>query len=199
MKISTLFAAGLAVLAVLSALAVTASAECASCMKEGNWSTSAQNFIEGKPISDEPAAFGPKVVRQTESQFEKNNQASAAAAPEIVLKGINATPAAAIEASPVKITALFGLNSQTEEESAAELQLTATATIKDSTGKEVEKLSLIKSGVNEYSKDWTAGTPGVYSVDIAATSLDGSASFADSLQIVVSAAAANATNSSAPA
>ena len=64
----------------------------------------------------------------------------------------------------------------------------------------MEKLSLIKSGMNEYSKDWTAGAPGVYSVDIAAASLQGTASFANSLQIVVTAAAAaNATESAAGA
>ena len=200
MKILMLFAAGLAVLAALFALAATASAVCSSCMQEGDWSESAQNFIEGKPINEEPIEFGPKAVRKTESQFEKDNEASAAAAPEMVLKSINATPATAVEASPVKITAVFGLSNQTEEGSATELQLTATATIKDSTGKEVEKLSLIKSGMNEYSKDWTAGAPGVYSVDIAAASLQGTASFANSLQIVVTAAAAaNATESAAGA
>jgi len=65
-------------------------------------------------------------------------------------------------------------------------------------GKEVEKLSLIKTSGNEYSKDWNANVPaGIYSVDIAASSLQGAGNFNNVLQIEV-AGSGNATKA-APA
>jgi hypothetical protein len=189
MKNSTLFLICMALLASIVALASFASAECTSCMKEGDWSKSADAFIAGQPISDEPIAFGPKEARKTESQFDKTNAASAASqskTAELILKSINATPALAYSASTVKITAAFALDGSAEEENQAEMQLTATASIKDSTGKEVEKLNLIKESGNEYSKDWKVNVPpGIYSVDIAASSLEGAANFINALQIEV--------------
>jgi hypothetical protein len=171
-------------------------------MKEGDWTASANNFIEGKPTSDVPVEFGPKAVRKTESQFENKTNAAQAAeqsnanaatdaasqsqTAELILKSINVTPALAYSSGTVKITAAFALNGSTEEENQAEMQLTATASIKDSTGKEVEKLSLIKISGNEYSKDWKVNVPsGIYSVDIAASSLDGAGNYVNALQIEV--------------
>jgi hypothetical protein len=171
-------------------------------MKEGDWSQTASNFIEGKPTSDEPAEFGPKVVRKTESQFENNTNAAEETAQsnanadastasqsqtaKLILKSINATPALVNSASAVKITVVFALNGTEEAEDQTEIQLTSTASIKDSTGKEVKKLSLIKKSGNEYSKDWNASVPaGIYSVDIAASSLQGAGNFKDALQIEV--------------
>jgi len=191
MKNSILLLSGMVFLLSIIALASYASAECTSCMKEGEWSDSANAFINGQPISDEPIAFGPKVVRQTSSQFENQNKATdaagqsgAGAAAELILKSINATPAQAYQASTVKITATFALNGSADDQ--AELQLTAAATIKDSTGKEVDKLNLIQTSANEYSKDWTVNVPpGIYSVDIAASSLEAAGSFADATQIEV--------------
>ncbi len=190
MKESILFLICMAFLACIVGLASFASAECSSCMKEGDWSQSANNFIEGKPTSDVPVDFGPKVARKTTSQFDKTNAATDAASQpqtaELILKSINATPALAYSSSTVKITAAFAQNGSTEEENQAEIQLTATASIKDATGKEVEKLNLIKTSGNEYSKDWTVNVPaGVYSVDIAASSLDGAGNFVNALQIEV--------------
>lgn len=202
MKNSTLFLICMAFLATIVALASFASAECASCMKEGDWSQSANNFIEGKPTSDVPTEFGPKAVRKTDSQFEKQPDATqetvgseanatassdaGAAKAEIILRSINATPALVNSASAVKITAVFALNGSEQAENQTEMQLTATASIKDSTGKEVEKLNLIKTSGNEYSNDWIASvSAGIYSVDIAASYLQGSASFNDALQIEV--------------
>ncbi len=102
-------------------------------------------------------------------------------------------------ASAVKITAVFALNGSEQAENQTEIQLTATASIKDSTGKEVEKLSLIKTSGNEYSKDWNASVPaGIYSVDIAASSLQGAGNFNDALQIEV-VGSGNATTDAAPA
>lgn len=179
----------MAFLASIVALASFASAECSSCMKEGDWSQSANAFIAGTPISDEPIAFGPKEARKTESQFDKAEAASAQSqsqTAELILKSINATPALAYSSGTVKITAAFALNGSAEEQNQEELQLTATASIKDSTGKEVEKLNLIKTSYNEYSKDWNVNVPpGIYSVDIAASSLEGAGNFVNALQIEV--------------
>jgi len=190
MKKSTLFLICMAFLASIVALASFASAECASCMKEGDWSNSANNFINGQPTSDEPIAFGPKVVRKTESQFEKTNTDASSENPsandELALRSINATPAQVNFGDAVKIIAAFALNSSTQVENETELQLTATASIKDSTGKEVEKLILIKTSANEYSKEWNANVPaGIYMVDIAASSLQGVGNFVNALQIEV--------------
>jgi hypothetical protein len=199
---NTTFLICMAFLACIVALTSFASAQCASCEKEGDWSVSASNFIEGKPTSDVPAEFGPKAVRKTESQFENKTKAAEETAPssanaaagsasqspiaELILRSINATPALVNSASTVKITAVFALNSSLQAENQTEIQLTATASIKDSTGKEVEKLSLIKTSGNEYSKNWNASVPaGVYSVDIAASSLQGAGNFNNALQIEV--------------
>jgi hypothetical protein len=189
---NTTFLICMAFLACIVALASFASAQCASCEKEGDWSLSASNFIEGKPTSDVPAEFGPKAVRKTESQFENKTKAQSSIA-ELILRSINATPALVNSASTVKITAVFALNGSEQAENQSEIQLTATASIKDSTGKEVEKLSLIKTSGNEYSKNWNASVPaGIYSVDIAASSLQGAGNFNNVLQIEV-AGSGNAT------
>jgi hypothetical protein len=189
MKNATLLLICMAFLASIVALASLASAECTSCMKEGDWTQSANNFIEGKPTSDVPVEFGPKVARKTASQFDKAEAASTESQPqtaELILKSINATPALAYSASTVKITAAFALNGSAEEQNQAEMQLTATASIRDSTGKEVAKLNLIKTSGNEYSKDWNVNVPpGIYSVDIAASSLEGTGNFVNALQIEV--------------
>ena len=196
MKESTLFLICLASLAVIVALSSSAFAGCSSCMKEGDWSQSANAFLEGKTVSDEPVDFGPKAARKTSSQFEDTDDAKASdSSTKIVLQSISATPDA-IEANGIaKITAVFAQNGTTAEDQ-KELQLTATATIKDSTGKEIRKLNLIKSAANEYSNSWAANVPeGVYSVDIAASSLDGASSFIDALQInVISPATSAQTN-----
>jgi outer membrane scaffolding protein for murein synthesis (MipA/OmpV family) len=221
MKNATLFLICMAFLATIVALASFASAQCASCEKEGDWSASASNFIEGKPTSDVQAEFGPRAVRKTESQFENVTKAAgetaagntnvapsseeASSAAELILKSINATPALVNSASAVKITAVFALNGSEQTESQTEIQLTATASIKDSSGKEVGMLSLIKASGNEYSKVWNANVPaGIYSVDIAASSLQGAGKFSSVLQIEVvgsgNGAAENATaNGAAPA
>jgi len=202
MKESTIFLICLASLAVIVALSSSAFAGCSSCMKEGDWSQSADAFLEGKTVSDEPVDFGPKAARQTSSRFENSNDAKASdSSTKIVLQSVNATPDA-IEANGIaKITAVFAQNG-TKAEDQEEMQLTATATIKDSAGKEIRKLNLIKSAANEYSNNWAANVPeGVYSVDIAASSLDGASNFADALQINVTSPATsvqtNATGTAA--
>lgn len=216
MRSSTLLLAGTAILASMTALAFAASGQCASCMKEGDWSQSAASFLEGKPISEEPVEFGPKAVRKTTSQFENKDDASQetkgsntnaasssateAEEAEIVLQSIIATPALALSASPVKITAYFALNDSEQAENQMDILFTGTAIIKNSTGNEVQKLNLNKISGNEYSNDWVANVPaGIYSVDIAVSSPLGSASFNDVLQIDVIGSANAANNITPPA
>ena len=193
MRNSTLLLTGMVFLLSIIALASHATAECTSCVKEGDWSQSANAFISGQPISDEPIPFGPKVARATSSQFESQDkaadaagQSAANATAELILKSIKATPAQAYQASTVKITAAFALNGSTSADDQTQLQLTATATIKDSIGKEVDKLNLIRTSGNEYSKDWTVNVPpGIYSVDIAASSLEAAGNFANAMLVEV--------------
>ena len=193
MKESTIFLICLASLAVIVALSSSAFAGCSSCMKEGDWSQSANAFLEGKTVSDGPVDFGPKAARQTSSQFDNSDDAKASdSSAKIVLQSISATPDAIQANGMTKITAVFAQNGTTADDQ-KELQLTATATIKDSAGKEIRKLNLIKSAANEYSNNWAANVPeGVYSVDIAASSLDGASSFVDALQINVTSPATSA-------
>lgn len=214
----------LAFLMAMAALAFSASAICSTCMQEGDWGQSASNFIEGTPTSDTPQAYGPKAVRETASQFENTSKATpaapatpvsdsnanAAVAPDaasaasvpavaINLASINASPDSVNSGSPVKITAIFSVNSlnQTMNQTgmvnastslAGVALLTASAAIKDGAGKEVGTVNLIKSSGDEYSGYWDAQVPaGVYDANIFASSAQGSGTFNDALQINVKA------------
>ena len=189
MKKSTLILICVAFLMVMTALAFSASALCSSCMQEGDWSNSANSFIEGTPISDVPQAFGPRVVRATTSQFENKSKATqgatgndanaavtpaaATSVPEVAinLKNVNASPDSVNTGSPVKITAVFSVSSSIQSENqtgisnnastspAGETLLTASAVIKNSAGKDVGVVNLAKSSGNEYSGSWNAQVP----------------------------------------
>ena len=189
MKKSTLILICVAFLMVMTALAFSASALCSSCMQEGDWSNSANSFIEGTPISDVPQAFGPRVVRATTSQFENKSKATqgatgndanaavtpaaATSVPEVVinLMSVNASPDSVNTGSPVKITAVFSVSSSIQSENqtgisnnasispADETLLTASAVIKNSAGKDVGVVNLAKSSGNEYSGSWNAQVP----------------------------------------
>jgi hypothetical protein len=218
MKKSTLILVCIAFLMVMTALAFSASALCSSCMQEGDWSNSANSFIEGTPISDVPQAFGPRVVRATTSQFENKSKttqdatgndantavtpAADTSVPEVAINliSVNASPDSVNSGSPVKITALFSVSSSTESENqtgisnnastspAGETLLTASAVIKNSAGKDVGVVNLVKSSGNEYSGSWNAQVPaGVYYASIFASSLQGSGNFNDALKINVAA------------
>jgi len=228
MKDSTLFLVCIAFLMAMTALASSAYAVCSTCVQEGDWSQSASSFLEGKPLSDEPQEFGPRAVRRTTSQFENksndaqeapdsNMGAAATAAANanaskvaINLTSINASPSSVNSGSPVKITAIFSVSSpmqsvnETEIANNAstslddEILLTASAAIKDSTGKDVGNVNLVKSAGNEYSGSWSAQVlPGIYNVNIFASSLQGSGTFNDVLQINVVASGNAATSTPA--
>jgi hypothetical protein len=183
----------MAIMASILVLAGSAHAACSSCAKEADWSETASAFLEGRTMSDEPVAFGPKAARAESSQFEKRTEGSPAAAENasdpgsasIVLQNINADPVVINSTATSKITVAFDINSS-ERTNQGEMQLSANAQIKNSAGGEVAKLPLIRQSAGLYSTNWTADVPpGVYSIDIAAFSLDGAASFKDALQIEV--------------
>jgi len=226
MKKSTLILICIAFLMAMTALAFSASALCSTCMQEGDWGQSASNFLEGKPTSDVPQAFGPKVVRATASQFENTSKATpkgsdvnaavtsaaAASVPEVAinLMSINASPDSVNSGSPVKITAVFSVGSSTQSENqtgiannasttpVGETLLTASAVIKNSAGKDVGVVNLVKSSGNEYSGYWNAQVPaGVYNANIFASSLQGSGNFNDALSINVVAIGNASTNAPA--
>ena len=183
----------MAIMASILVLAGSADAACSSCAKEADWSETASAFLEGRTMSDEPVAFGPKLARAESSQFEKRTEgspdtaenASDPGSASIALHSINATPAVINSSAATKITVAFDINSS-ERTNQGEMQLSANAQIKNSAGGEVAKLPLIRQSAGLYSTNWTADVPpGVYSIDIAAFSLDGAASFKDALQIEV--------------
>jgi hypothetical protein len=184
----------MAVMASILVLAGSADAACSSCSKEADWSETASAFLEGRTMSDEPVAFGPKLARAESSQFERRTDGSPATAENasdpvsanIALQSINAAPAVINStATTSKITVAFDINSS-ERTNQGEMQLSANAQIKNSAGGEVAKLPLIRQSAGLYSTNWTADVPlGVYSIDIAAFSLDRAASFKDALQIEV--------------
>jgi hypothetical protein len=189
MKKSTLILVCIAFLMAMTALAFSASALCSTCMQEGDWSNSANSFLEGKPISDVPQAFGPRLVRETTSQFENTSKATqgatsndanaavtpgaAASVPEVVinLTSVNASPDSVNSGSPVKITVVFSVSSPTQSENQTgiasststsangETMLTASVVIKNSAGRDVGVVNLAKSSRNEYSGSWNARVP----------------------------------------
>jgi hypothetical protein len=199
MKDSTILTI-MALLAVFVVLASSASAACPSC-KEVDWSETANAFISGTPMSEDPIPFGPKAARAESSQFEKDSSDAPGAAEvsdnsdlgRIALQSINATPARVNSTGTTRITAVFAINGS-EGQDQAEMQLAANAVVRDSVGTEVAKLILIKQSANQYSNDWMADVlPGIYSVDISASSQEGAASFEDALQIEVVGAGASGT------
>jgi hypothetical protein len=151
----------------------------------------APTFLNGRPINDEPIVFTAKAAREQSSQFENEAKGAAGNGSNdndfggIALRSINATPARVNSTGTTRITAVFAINGS-ERQDQAEMQLIANADVRDSAGTEVAKLTLIKQSANQYSNNWVANVlPGIYSVDISASSQEGVASFKDALNIEV--------------
>lgn len=212
MKKSGLIPLSIIVIMITAALSFSASAACSTCSKEEDWTLSATSFLEGIPINETPQDFGPKAARMTNSQFEKESEekeempkstaiaapaqaepaANTDSAPTIVLVSINADPVIVTTGSSVNITAVFGTAGERQNagdnNSASDSQsrITASATIRNSSGINSGNVVLIKSSGNEYTGIWNASVlPGKYSVSISAASLQGSETFNDALQINV--------------
>jgi hypothetical protein len=215
---STLILLCIAFTISMAILTLAASAQCSSCMKEGDWGESAKNFIEGKPIDDTPQLFGPKAERQKNSELasdsdkaqESANSTStealiSAQAVGINLASISAKPSSVNSGSPVEITAVFQEKSpnqsdnltrtgnNTSIETMGTLMIT-TASISSTTGIEVGKVNLARTSGNEYAGIWKAIAPAdTYNVTLAVSSPQTSETFSDVLQIEVT-GDDNATN-----
>jgi hypothetical protein len=192
-----------ALMVALAGLPVAAYAYCSACQGEQNWSATAISFLEGTPQNDTVQIWGPKAERQKNSQFSsdannaQNNTSevvdaseNAANVPTISIDLINASvePNPANSGSSVEITAVF---KEVSSDSSGSLVgngalLTAVATINNSAGEEVGKLSLLQSANNEYSGVWNASVAaGIYKATIVASSPQASGTFKDALQIEV--------------
>ena len=191
------------IMVIGASLSFNAFAICKTCGGDQDWSASANNFLEGKPINDTPSSLSnPQQNRLRNLDFNSNllkgdtsnpanspNNLAATPTINISLKNINAIPNPANSGSPVMITASFGNNSSNSQ-SIPETNMTAYATIKNSAGVEVGKVNLERTSGEEYAGIWNANlTAGVYKATIVASASGASKTFNDALQIDVSKAA----------
>ena len=200
---------------VLSSLASTAYAICSTCGGEQDWSASANNFMEGKPINDTPSSLSPAQqyrLRNTEfnssllggSSGQGSNEVSnptvsnPAVMPtntsmptlNVVLNNISAVPNPANFSDPVMITAVFGndssINATPNNLSTSTELNTIYAYIRNSAGAEVGRVNMQRTSGNEYAGIWTANVaPATYNATIYAFGSKASKTFNDALQIEV--------------
>jgi len=208
MKGSLLILSFVGLLAALACLAATASAECAACQGEQNWTASATSFLEGKPVNETAPVWGPKAERMKNSRFSTQSDANDVPADSgessqprasIELVNASATPNPVKSGSNIKIVAMLKENDPgaSPDQTPKKVFMTATATISDSKGIDVGRLSLQQSDDNEYSDVWNArSSPGIYNATIVASSLQASATFKDALKIEIIAPETAAENSS---
>lgn len=184
MKESTMLTL-MAFLAAFFILAPSALAACSSCGKDADWSRSANEFMDWDPQGEETIAFAPKEAAMPSSQAqEKAVDYSENYSKIIALQSINATPATVKSYGTTRITAVFAINSSEGME--GETQIMAHAQIRDSAGAEVERLILVRSSAYQYFSNWVADVPpGLYRLDIGATSTEEAAMFKEALQIEV--------------
>jgi hypothetical protein len=192
------------VMLIGASLSFNAYAICTTCGgPDQDWSTSANNFIEGKPINDEPPSLTPaQTYRLRNTEFNssllnegsgktKNSPSNLSVTPtlDINLKDARAIPNPVNSGSPVMITTSFGNNSSNSQ-SIPETNMTAYATIRNSAGLEVGKVNLERTSGEEYAGIWRANlTAGVYKATIVASASGASKTFNEALQIDVSKAA----------
>ncbi|VVB62670.1 Uncharacterised protein [uncultured archaeon] len=191
------------IMVIESSLSFNAFAICKTCGAQEDWSASANNFLEGKPINDTPSSLSnPQRNRLMNSDFNssllKENTVNPANSPNnlaatstlnISLKDINAMPNPANSGSPVMITTSFGNNSSNSQ-TIPETNMTAYAIIKNSAGVEVGRVNLERTSGEEYAGIWNANqTEGAYKATIVASAPGVSKTFNDALQIDVSKAA----------
>ncbi len=191
-----------ALIVAMANLASTAYATCSTCGGEEDWSASANNFLEGKPINDTPSSLSnPQQYRLRNTEFNSsllkentgnpsNSPSSAAQAPtlNISLKDALAVPNPVNSGSPAMIIADFG-NSSSNYLSRATAS-NVTAIIRNSDNTNVGKVNLKRSSGEEYAGIWNTNvTAGVYKATIVASAYGESKTFDDVLQIEVSKAA----------
>jgi hypothetical protein len=204
MKKSVILLVLVSIMVIQASLSFNAfGAPCINCGGEEDWTSSANNFLEGKPINDAPSSLSnPQRYRQTNSDFNSSllkedtgnttsnpNNLGASSTLNISLKEINAVPNPVNPGKPVMITTRFG-NDSSNSMGNPVTNMTAYATIKNSAGAEVGKVNLERTSGEEYAGIWNANpTAGVYKATIVASAQGLSKSFNDALQIDVSKAA----------
>lgn len=194
---------------VLSSLAYATLADCPTCAGETpNWTSSAIDFLEGKPVNDIPSGLnGAQQARLIDAQINSkkksnqtsNNASSPSASPasssmpalNIVLDNVSAAPNPSNLGNPVKIAAVFGNNStKAAPDNTSGVMNSAGmivyADIKNAAGIEVGRVNLKQVSGNLYAGIWYASVAsGTYDVTIDASGLQRSKIFDKALQIVV--------------
>jgi hypothetical protein len=210
MKRSGILLVTIALIVIMASLVPTAYAG-----GEENWSESAANFLEGKPINEIPSSLSnPEQARlrnELNSNLLKENTSkplnnlnnpparvngtfffapSMAQSPtlNISLKDAHAVPNPVNSGSPVMIIAGF------ENDGAKPLSETTeynvSAIIRNTYDADVGKLNLERASAEQYAGMWiTNVTAGVYKAMIVASASGASKTFNDALQINVSKAA----------
>ena len=73
MKQSGIILVTIALIVTMASLAPTVYAVCKTCGVEEDWSASANNFLEGKPINDTPSSLSnPQQTRLRNADFNSN-------------------------------------------------------------------------------------------------------------------------------
>jgi hypothetical protein len=201
------------IMVVVACLSPSAFAKCATCGGEEDWSASANNFLEGKPINDTPSSLTPPQLnrlRNTDfnssliggnSDKATNNPNSLAVTPtlDINLIDVRAMPNPVNSGSPVMITADFGNssskylgNTTTNDLSTGmnKTNMTVYATIRNSAELDVGKVILGRTSGEEYAGIWNTNViAGVYRATVVASASGASKTFKDVLKMDVSKAA----------
>ncbi len=193
---------------VLSNLAYATLADCPSCAGETpNWTSSAVDFLQGKPVNDVPSSLNSaQQARLIDAQINSkknsgqtsNDESNPAVSPgynstttlNILLNNISAEPNPSNLGDPVKITAVFGNNSTAATPNNLSKMTTAGMTvyadIMNAAGIEVGRVNLKQTSGNEYTGIWYANVgSGTYSATIDASGFQGSKTFNEALRIVV--------------
>lgn len=194
---------------VLSNLAYSTLANCPTCAGETpDWTTSAIDFLEGKPVNNTPSSLnGPQQARLLDAQIDsrkRTNQTSNDAnmpvlsptsnsmnSLNIVLDNISAVPNPSNLGDPVKIVAVFRNNGTVATSNSLSNitnsgGMTVYADIKNAAGIEVARVNLRQTSGNGYTGIWYANVgSGIYNATIDASGVQGSKVFNEALRIVV--------------
>jgi hypothetical protein len=214
------------ILLILALMFISSSAHatlatCPACSGEQpDWTKSATSFLEGNTIQDTPSTLnGAQQARLLDAQIDArkktsidSNTANNKAATlirnstpifDIHLNDLYAVPNPAKFKDAVKIVASFGNisnNSATRDgpSSAADsTNLVVYIDLKNSAGSDVARVNLNQSSENEYSGIWNASVESdTYNATIVASRPDGSKTFNDALQIMVTAKGSGNTTGS---
>jgi hypothetical protein len=147
-----------------------------SCPYSQEWS--AKSFLEDTPTETNAGATKENANKAS----DKPNSSIKMPTLSIELKNISAEPNPVNLGRPVKIAAVFGDNSTATNGA----KITAYATIRNSAGREVDKVNLEYASGEEYAGIWNANVAvGVYEATIVASGSDAPKNFNDVLRIEV--------------